>query len=59
MPDGAYRRSGPEVKERALAMYAEGGSLSAISRVLGYSAPGCVGMGEKGVHGTEPVAGAQ
>ena len=36
-PEGAYRRPGPEVKERALAMYTEGSSLSAIGRVLGYS----------------------
>ena len=37
LPEGAYRRPGVEVKERALAMYTEGSSLSAIGRVLGYS----------------------
>ena len=31
-PGKAYCRPGPEVKERALAMYAEGGSLSAVGR---------------------------
>ena len=38
LPEGAYRRPGGAVKERAMAMYAEGSSLSAIGRVLGYSA---------------------
>ena len=38
LPDGAYRRPAPAVKERGLAMYTEGSSLSAIGRVLGYSA---------------------
>ena len=36
-PGGAYHR-GPAVKERALRLYLESGSLSAIGRVLGYSA---------------------
>ena len=40
LPEGAYRRPGVEVKERALAIRrrrTEGSSLSAIGRVLGYS----------------------
>ena len=47
-PGGAYCRPGPEVKERALAMYAEGSSLRAIGRVLGYSAPAVLGWVKKG-----------
>ena len=39
VPGGAYRRPGPAVKAQAIAMYIEGSSLSAIGRVLGYSAP--------------------
>ena len=35
---GACRRPAPGVKEQALDMHAEGSSLSAIGRVLGYSA---------------------
>ena len=42
-PGGAYCRPGPGVKERALAMYAEGSSLRAIGRALGYSAPAVLG----------------
>ena len=38
LPEGACRRPAPGVQEQALDMYAEGGSLSAIGRVLGYSA---------------------
>ena len=37
VPDAAYHRPSPAVKEQALAMYTEGSSLSAIGRVLGYS----------------------
>ena len=37
VPGGAYRRPGAAVKERAIAMYTDGSSLSAIGRVLGYS----------------------
>ena len=48
VPGGAYSRPGPEVKKRALAMYAEGSSLSAIGRVLGYSAPAVLGWVKKG-----------
>lgn len=48
VPGGAYRRPGPEVKERALAMYTEGSSLSAISRVVGYSVPAVLGWVKKG-----------
>ena len=33
----SYRRPSAEVKEQAIQMYAEGSSLSAIGRVLGYS----------------------
>ena len=53
VPEGAYRRPSAAVKERGIAMYTEGSSLrgsslSAIGRVLGYSAaavPGWVGKG--------------
>ena len=44
----AYHRPGAAVKERALRMYAEGSSLSAIGRVLGYSAPAVLGRVKKG-----------
>ena len=37
-PGGAYRRPSAAAKERAMVMYTEGSSLSAIGRVLGYSA---------------------
>ena len=37
VPGGAYRRPGPAVKEQAMAMYTDGSSLSAISRVVGVS----------------------
>ena len=47
-PGEAYRRPGPEVKEQALEMYMEGSSLSAIGRVLGYSAPAVLGWVKKG-----------
>ena len=58
-PGGAYRRPGPEVKERDLEMYTEGSSLSAIGRVLGYGAPAVLGRVKKGACRTEPTAGAQ
>ena len=45
---GAYRRPGPAVKAQAIAMYIEGSSLSAIGRVLGYSAPAVLGWVKKG-----------
>ena len=59
VPGGAYSRPGPEVKERALAMYTEGSSLSAIGRVLGYSAPAVLGWVKKGARRLKPTAGAQ
>ena len=58
-PGGAYRRPGPEVKERTLEMYTEGSDLSAIGRVLGYGAPAVVGWVKKGAHCAEPTAGGQ
>ena len=48
VPGGAYRRPSQAVKERAIAMYTEGSSLSAIGRVLGYSAPAVLGWVKKG-----------
>ena len=48
VPGGAYRRPGPAVKAQTIAMYSEGGSLSAIGRVLGYSAPAVLGWVKKG-----------
>ena len=47
-PGGAYRRPGPAVKAQAIAMYVERSSLSAIGRVLGYSAPAVLGWVKKG-----------
>ena len=38
LPDVAYRRPSAALMEQAVEMYTEGSSLSAISRVLGYSA---------------------
>ena len=35
IPDAAYQRPGGVDKERALAIYREGGSLSAIARIFG------------------------
>ena len=58
-PGGAYRRPGPAVKERGLDMYCEGASLSAIGRVLGYSAPAVLGWVKQGAPGAEPAAGAR
>ena len=34
IPDAAYQRPGTTDKERALAMYQEGGSLSAVARIF-------------------------
>ena len=47
LPEGAYRRPSPRVKERALRMYGEGSGLSAIGRVLGYSATAVPGWVKK------------
>ena len=60
VPDGAYRRPGPAVKAQAIAMYIEGSSLSAIGRVLGYSAPAVFGVGQKkGAAYSESAAGTE
>ncbi len=49
VPEGAYRRPGPAVKAQGIAMYTEGNSLSAVGRMLGYSAAAAVpGWVEKG-----------
>ena len=48
VPGGAFRRPGTVVKERGLALYLEGNSLSAISRLLGYSVPAVSGWVKKG-----------
>ena len=37
IPDAAYQRPGAADKERALAMYQEGSSLSAVARIFGVS----------------------
>ena len=39
IPDAAYQRPDAANKERALAMYQEGSSQSAIARILGVSLP--------------------
>ena len=39
-PDAAYQRLGGAAKERALAMYQEGSSLSAVARIFGVSVQG-------------------
>ena len=39
IPDAAYQRPATADKERALAMYQEGSSLSAIARIFGVSVP--------------------
>ena len=56
---GACRRPAPGVKEQALDMYAEGNSLSAIGRVLGYSAQAVSQWVKRGAAGPEPTGGAQ
>ena len=59
IPGGAFVRPGPEIKERALRMYGEGSSLSAIGRVLGYSAQAVsrwVKKGDPGPGAAEPPA---
>ena len=38
IPEAAYHRHGAADKERAMAMYREGNSLSAIGRIFGVSA---------------------
>ena len=48
LPEGAYRRPGLGVKERAIESYVEGSSLSAIGRLLGYSATAVQGWVKKG-----------
>ena len=39
IPDATYQRPGAAEQERALAMYREGSSLSAIARIFGGSVP--------------------
>ena len=39
IPDAAYQRPGAADKERALAIYQEGSSLSAIARIFGVGVP--------------------
>ena len=48
VPEGAYRRPSPAVKERGIQMYLEGNSLSGIARLLGYSVPAVQGWIKKG-----------
>ena len=59
VPGGAYRRPGPAVKTQAIAMYIEGSSLSAIGRVLGYSAPAVLGWVKKGAAYFASAAGTE
>ena len=47
LPGGAYLRPGPEVKERGIDLYLEGNSLSAVGRILGYSAVAVQGWVKK------------
>ena len=48
LPGGACHWPGPAVKARAVEMSVEGSSLSAIGRVLEYSAPAVLGWVKKG-----------
>ena len=57
-PEGSYRHPGVAAKERALAMYTEGSSLSAIGRVLGYSAQAVSQWVKRGAGSLDPVAAA-
>ena len=59
LPEGAYRRPSGLVKERALQMYSEGSSLSAIGRVLGYSATAVQGWVKRGAPSVGGLAGAE
>ena len=54
--DGAYGRPCGADKERALAMYQEGSSLSAVARIFGVSVPAVSQWVKKG--GCRPVADA-
>ena len=53
LPDAAYRRPSAQVREQAIQMYAEGSSLSAIGRVLGYSATSVQKWVKRGITGAE------
>ncbi len=55
LPEGAYRRPGPAVKEQGVRLYLEGSSLSAVSRRTGYSVPAVLGWVKKG--GARPGLG--
>ena len=59
VPEGAYRRPGPAVKEQGIELYLEGNTLSGIGRVLGYSVPRCRGGSKKGTASPEPFARAR
>ncbi len=48
IPDAAYRRPNEALKALAIEMYAEGSSLNAIGRILGYSATAVQGWIKKG-----------
>ena len=48
LPEGAYHRPGPAVKEQGMRMYLEGSSLSAVGRLTGYSVPAALGWVKKG-----------
>ena len=47
VPEGAYRRPSAAVKERGIALYLDGSSLSAVGRALGYSVPAVQGWVKK------------
>ena len=59
VPDGAYRRPGPAVKEQGIELYLEGNTLSGIGRMLGYSVPAVPGWVKKGDSKPWVVRGAE
>ncbi len=56
-PEGAYRRPGPAIKERALETYAECGNLSAVGRLFQVSGQAVSVRVKKGGVRPEPVPG--
>ena len=58
IPDASYQRPSTADKERALAMYQEGSSLSAIARIFGGSVPAVGQWVRKGARCTVPDAPA-
>ncbi len=48
LPEGAYHRPGPALREAGVRMYQDGSSVSAVSRHTGYSVPAVLGWLKKG-----------